>query len=205
MSIASRGTRICSPACPSSSTVTSSYPIRPAGDASPTRPRSPLTLRGIQLRPCGRQAADEQEPRHVDRGADRRHHRRGLGGGAVHLPGILRAPGRIRTCDARFRNPIQNVRLTPSCRVLTYSAPVLVLLGHVEHRPIRRRRWTTGWTTFSEAPSAPMARRRPRNRPHEVAQRRTGHISRPCACNKSSVPICGRRSRRGPCPVGGDV
>jgi hypothetical protein len=69
------------------------------------------------------------------------------------LPGLSRALGRIRTCDARFRNRIRGVPAgaLPSC--LACSAPVLVSLSDAESRPDLWLGWATRRTRDTSARS----------------------------------------------------
>ena len=73
------------------------------------------------------------------------------------------APGRIRTCDARFRKPLTGVLsdLLRSC--LTWSASVIVSLSHLWHHRLPCVGWTIGWTT--RTPAAEPTGRRRRTRP----------------------------------------
>src|SRR6266542_808726 len=78
--------------------------------------------------------------------------------GYPHLAGVLRAPGRIRTCDARFRNPIRRVRsdLVELCRAC--SAPLLVSLDHVQDHRVAWLGWAIGWATRRSAAHAVVSR-----------------------------------------------
>jgi hypothetical protein len=93
----------------------------------------------------------------------------------LYLRGLLRAPGRIRTCDARFRNPIRWVSSGLVLFRLACSGWVLVSLSRIQNHRITCPGWTIGWTN------------RPARRP---LRRTTGR------CTIAGVIVADRSHRR---------